>query len=91
MNASLIIVTLVSQLSGAMVITYLLTLHDKLEYTNIENIKLLDGMHEGLLICNKDCNSGGKSQICSFDEQNFERSVIFCNRPVKKLFAEYVG
>ena len=83
--------TLVTQLSGAMVITYLLTLHDKLEYANMENIKLLDGMHEGLLICNKDCRSGGKSQISSVDEQTFERSVTFCNRPVKKIFAEYVG
>ena len=53
MTIALVILVFLSQLSGALGVTYLMTLHDDLEFTNEENIKLLDGMHEGVLICQK--------------------------------------
>ena len=34
----------------ATILKYIITLHDKIVVYNSENIKLLDGMHEGLLI-----------------------------------------
>ena len=37
----------------AMAIIYISNLHTKLTTTNVENVKLLDGMHEGLLILSK--------------------------------------
>ena len=40
----------------------------------MENAKLLDGMHEGLLILSKK-----------------ERRIMFCNSPVDKLLALYLG
>ena len=41
----------------AMVPVYISTLHQKLKRLNAENINLLDGMHEGLLILTKTTSS----------------------------------
>ena len=40
----------------AMILLYIEQLHSKLKDTNGENVKMLDGMHEGLLILSKDTN-----------------------------------
>ena len=53
MTTALIIFMIFIQLGGAIGLKYLMTLHEDLEFTNKENIKLLDGMHEGVLICHK--------------------------------------
>ena len=37
----------------AMIILYISSLHDRMNINNIANIKLLDSMHEGLLIRSK--------------------------------------
>ena len=40
----------------AMIILYISTLHVRIKAFNVENIKLLDGMHESLLILSKTNN-----------------------------------
>ena len=54
----------------SMVIVYIEDLHMNLTSMNTDNIKLLNGMHEGLLILNKN--------------EDFKR-IMFCNTPVIKL------
>ena len=56
----------------SMFILYVVDLHQELLTTNTENVKLLDGMHEGLLILSKTshevmfCNKPAKSLIKTF-------------------------
>ena len=40
----------------AILIRYISTLHERMKTYNLANIKLLDGMHEGLLIISKSDN-----------------------------------
>ena len=54
----------------SMVIVYIQDLHMKLTSVNADNLKLLNGMHEGLLILNKNEDS---------------RQIMFCNTPVMKI------
>ena len=62
----------------AMIIIYIQDLHSNLTTVNIENLKLPNGMHEGLLILEK-------------GEKNEETSkVMFCNSSVKKLLATFM-
>ena len=61
----------------AMVIIYISQLHAQLEFSNEENVKLLDGMHEGLLIFNR--------------EDDEKKQIMFCNSPARKLFQTFVG
>ena len=56
---------------------YLGQLQKQLKFSNSESVKLLDGMHEGLLIVRKKLRSNG------------ERSVMFCNTPAKKIIAGF--
>ena len=61
-----------------MIIIYIQDLHSNLTTVNIENLKLLNGMHEGLLILEK-------------GEKNDETSkVMFYNSSVKKLLATFM-
>ena len=61
-----------------MIIIYIQDLHSNLTTVNIENLKLLNGMHEGLLILEK-------------GEKNEETSkVMFYNSSVKKLLATFM-
>ena len=53
----------------ALVLMYISSLHARMKIFNVENIKLLDGMHEGLLILSN----------------STARSVMFCNNPAQKL------
>ena len=50
MYAALILIFLLIISIGGMVIVHISTIHEKLHYTNQENMKLLNGMHEGVLI-----------------------------------------
>ena len=40
----------------AMVVNYIYSLHLRMQKYNVENVRLLDGMHEGLLITQKGTN-----------------------------------
>ena len=53
----------------AMILIYISSLHLKMYTLNIENMKLLDGMHEGLLILSK----------------QHQKQVMFCNKPSQKF------
>lgn len=63
-----------------MIITHISTVNEKLHFTNQENVKLLNGMHEGLLIL------GSKS-----NEQEDINSIMFCNRTAQKLISNFLG
>ena len=90
MNIFLIVSLFTAQLVAFLFFTYVQTLHGKLEFTNFENIKLLDGMHEGLLIVNK---GESVSHEANSPRQRYsaDRFVSFCNRPANKLFTDYLG
>ena len=60
----------------ALLITYIQDIHRRLTSTNEDNIKLLNGMHEGLLILSK-------------NEQS--PRVMFCNTPVKRIIDTYLA
>ena len=59
-----------------MVFNYIYTLQYRLLTAVQDNHKLLNGMHEGLLILNKDEDSP---------------NVIFCNQPVKKIIETFLS
>lgn len=49
----------------------------QLRFANQENMKLLNNMHEGLIILKKPEKEGG------------ERPVMFCNKPAQKLLSSF--
>ena len=59
---------------AGIIIIYISQLHAQLKFSNEENVKLLDGMHEGLLIFNR---------LSSVEEK---KKIMFCNSPARKLF-----
>ena len=67
-----VIICLFSILSSlAMILLYISELHSKMKQSIVDNKKLLNGMHEGVLILSK----------------GVEKSVIFCNNPVRTLLS----
>ena len=70
--AFLVIITI-----GGMVIVHITEIHEKLHFTNEENIKLLNGMHEGVLILRH--------------EPGVQNDVMFCNLPALKLVNKFLG
>ena len=52
---------------------YITKLQNQMRDTVVENMKLLDGMHEGVLILHKDPKTPDNKKI------------MFCNRPAQKL------
>ena len=60
-------------------LNYIVSLHNKLDLAKVESIKLLNGMHEGVLIINK------PKQLDS------ARKVLFCNKSANKLIQTYLG
>ena len=58
---------------------YLIGLQQKLQFTNIENLKLLDGMHEGLMI------------FKNSKKHDETRQVMFCNRSASRLANTFLG
>jgi hypothetical protein len=56
----------------SMIFVYIFKLHKDMHTTNTENVRLLDGMHEGLLILSKKdqevmfCNKPAKKLIKTF-------------------------
>ena len=57
-------------------VTYIKELHNSLSSANEDNLRLIDGMHEGLLILNN-------------NEKN--PSVMFCNFAVKKIIDNFLA
>ena len=57
MNIVTVLILFVSACLLGMVVIYISQLHAKLEFTNQEHVKLLHGMHEGLLIFNRQQDS----------------------------------
>ena len=55
-----------------MILSYISKLHERMQMQIVSNKKLLNGMHEGLLILSKADNN---------------KNVLFCNRPVRTLLA----
>ena len=60
---------LVTISAAGIVLLYIFNLHKKMKTQNDQNVKLLDGMHEGLLILSK---------------QQGKR-VLFSNNPIEKF------
>ena len=61
----------IAALFGGIVVSYIFKLHESLDFANKEHIKLLNGMHEGLLILT---NVPGEVDI-----EKQQRSLMFCN------------
>ena len=57
MNIVMILLLFVSACLLGMVIIYISQLHAKLEFAHVEHVKLLHGMHEGLIIFNRQQDS----------------------------------
>ena len=82
MYAVLVFAFLMITTIGGMVIVHIASIHEKLNSTNKENMKLLNGMHEGVLILN-----AGPGNI----EHQSNNSVMFCNKPALKLVNTFLG
>ena len=82
MNICLVVAFFICTTSIAIMLNYVMSLHEKLEFSNKENVKLLNGMHEGLLILSEKKADAGEREV---------RSVMFSNRTIQKLFATYIG
>ena len=63
-------------------------LQERLEFSNYENVKLLNGMHEGLTILS-DKNVTG-NQVLE-DQSTTKRKLLFSNMPAQKLFRFFLG
>lgn len=72
----------------SMVFVYISELHTEMHTTNRENVKLLDGMHEGLLILSKSnqkvmfCNSPAEKLIKNFLRKQNEPKESFLGSEV---------
>ena len=60
----------------SMIVNYIRKLHNSLSSANEDNLRLLDGMHEGLLILNTNEKDPG---------------VMFCNFQVKKIIKNFLA
>ena len=58
-----------------MILLYISSLHSRMKSSNVENTKLLDAMHEGLLILSKADN---ESMFCNFPAQKLLKSAANC-------------
>lgn len=78
MTLFIIIVMFIGLTCFAMVITHITHLYSQLEFSNSENGKLLDAMHEGLCIFNDATDPESKNE------------VLFCNSQARKMFKQFV-
>ena len=65
---------------GAAAYVYVVELNTSLDFVNVEHIKLLNGMHEGLLILDD-----------LTKKENEEAAFMFCNKNAKKLLNNYIA
>ena len=59
------------------VFSYITNVNDKLQQSNEQNVKLLNGMHEGVLILS--------------NEQDKQFKTMFCNKPAFKLINTFLN
>ena len=57
----------------SMTLLYISSMHSRMKSSNVENTKLLDAMHEGLLILSKADN---ESMFCNFPAQKLLKSAL---------------
>ena len=57
----------------SMILLYISSLHSRMKSSNVENTKLLDAMHEGLLILSKADN---ESMFCNFPAQKLLKNAV---------------
>ena len=79
-SLSQIIIFFVCFSFAGMILLYINYIHEKLDFANEEHIKLLNGMHEGVLIVNE-------NQM----KDNGAQKMMFCNRTAGKLVKTYLG
>ena len=77
---SIVLVQFVCLSLFAMLLIYISLLHRRMKTVNVENVKLLDGMHEGLLIVQKSASS----------MHTLTSDIIFCNRSAEKLLTNLI-
>ena len=73
-SVAYVIVFLLCLTLAGMVIIHFSSLHRELLFTNEENVKLLNGMHEGVLI---------------IENSDTAKNVFFCNRPALKMISTF--
>lgn len=97
MNLALIVVLFFAYCVLAMVLVYIFRLHSQLDESNDENVKLLNGMHEGVLIFNRQDTGSDSSSVNSRDGdghndgEKSKNNVLFWNRPARKLFRKFIS
>ena len=73
-------------LFSAMVPVYISELHTKMQTITDSNLRLLNGMHEGLLILSN------TKMMDSSGQNNSNRAVVrLCNSQAKKLISTYLA
>ena len=81
-NIFLVLVIFVSACLCGIVIIYISQLHSALEYTNKKHVKLMHGMHEGLIILDSTqetflfSNNPAKKLINRFFMNDYEKQVL---------------
>ena len=78
MSCMMVLCLFVTILVFGVVIKHIGLMHQKLHLTNVENSKLLDGMHEGILIRRK------------ADDEGTHETVMYINHSAKKTIDNYV-
>ena len=78
---SIVFATFVCLSLFAMLLMYIAQLHRRMKNLNCENVKMLDGMHEGLLIVQKSTTNSMRT---------LTNDIMFCNRSAEKLLTNLI-
>ena len=73
LKTSFVLTAFLTNVLFASALIYISTLHEKVNSINQQNLRLLDGMHEGLLIISKAQESSSSSE------------ALYCNEMAAKL------
>ena len=85
-NTSILVCSFLACLSSAMVPVYISELHAKMQSCLDSSVKLLNGMHEGLLILSN------TKMMDSSGQNNTNRAVVMlCNSQAKELISTYLA
>ena len=78
LNIGVILTFFICTTFSGILVSYMFALNSTLDNANQEHIRLLNGMHEGLL-------------ILSNVPESKDRSVLFCNQNASKLMKTFIG
>lgn len=81
-NLAVVVGFFISAFTLTLMLTHVRILHSKLLLVNNENAKLLNGMHEGVLI--------RKKQRPSKPNQTASKKLMYMNRSAKKMVNDFV-